>query len=85
MSNEKGDGKCFLKVEKEELKLILKQGKLFYLKDYVFDTSNFPPAMPTGDYRIDIGMTNRADGKSFLKVELYIAISRRPVADIMWN
>ncbi|XP_059617766.1 uncharacterized protein LOC132262503 [Phlebotomus argentipes] len=61
------------------------QDTLYYVKDYVFDVSHFPPGLPTGDYRIDIEMNNSADGKDFIKIEIFIVLTRKPASDIEWS
>ncbi|XP_055698961.1 uncharacterized protein LOC129799260 [Phlebotomus papatasi] len=61
------------------------KGQNYYVKDYVFDVSQFPPAMPTGDYRIDIVVSNSLDKKDVVKAQIFAEIKRKPMADIKWN
>lgn len=61
------------------------QGQQYYVRDYSFDFSNFPPELPKGDYRIDIGMKNSADHKWFFKIEIYVSLARKLMAEIKWH
>ncbi|GAB0093724.1 uncharacterized protein DMENIID0001_088980 [Sergentomyia squamirostris] len=62
-----------------------KKGEHYYVKDYVIDEKKFPPAMPTGDYRIDITIINNVDKVQMLTVQMFVLIQRKPEADITWN
>ncbi|GAB0097987.1 hypothetical protein DMENIID0001_136760 [Sergentomyia squamirostris] len=59
--------------------------KMWYVKNYVFDSSQFPPALPTGDYRIDVIIHNSADKKDILTVQIFTVIKRKLMADLKWN
>lgn len=57
----------------------------YYVKDYVIGTSNFPPGMPSGNYRIDTIVSKRFSNTKVGLIQLYGELIRKPAADILWN
>ncbi|XP_055699105.1 uncharacterized protein LOC129799323 [Phlebotomus papatasi] len=52
----------------------LKKGVEYYIKDFVFDPSVFPPGAISGQYRVDIRTVNAIDRKKIFLIQGYAEV-----------
>ncbi|XP_055691476.1 uncharacterized protein LOC129794681 [Lutzomyia longipalpis] len=58
----------------------------YYIKDYALDMSEFPPILPTGDYRVDVDLIDRTDKTTRIAlIQIYAFIKRKSIAELLWS
>ncbi|GAB0097986.1 hypothetical protein DMENIID0001_136750 [Sergentomyia squamirostris] len=62
-----------------------REGERYFIKDYALDISNFPAILPTGDYRVDVNLIDRADNSPIALIQVFAYIRRKTIAELLWS